>query len=418
MKNLNEIRKQVTPSIKEQRNVNSTAQEILQIVNEHGVRIGANLVIGGSVAKGTWLPGIHDIDCFLRFDYIKYKSKNEQLSDIAEKLLNKCFKNIKRLHGSRDYFQIFYNGFEIEIIPVINISNPKMMLNITDVSPLHFKWLAKKTKTHNLETDTRLAKKFCRGIGVYGAESFIRGLSGHVIEILTVHYGGFQKFIKAISKWDNRVIVDPEGRYIDEKQLMLLMNDSKLVSKLIVVDPIQPERNAAAVLSKENFALLKREARRFISKPSSNFFKEKKITLEQLKSKKTKNRQLIFCIAPNKDTTIDIAGCQIVKQIEYIERLLLSFDFKIVRNNWFWDKNNDALIWFYVDPKILSTEFRHWGPPTNLPEHITAFRKQWKKYDVKTSKGKIYIDLPRKVRTVDDFLKEVKKDPNLDIKIC
>jgi len=410
---IEEIKKIVIPSINEQKLVNSTALEILQIINEQANPIGAKLIIGGSVKKGTWLPGIHDIDCFLQFDYIKYKNKNEDLSNIAEKLLKKCFKNIKRLHGSRDYFQVEYNGFEIEIIPVINITKPELMLNITDVSPLHINWLAKKTKLKNLETDARLSKKFCRGIGVYGAESFIRGLSGHVIEVLTVHYGGFLPFIKAISKWDDRASIDPQGHYTDEKQMMLLMNSSKLVSNLIVVDPIQPERNAAAVLSDEKFQLLKNQANQFLKKPSKSFFIEKHITIEQIKARKTKNKLLLFTAEPEKDTTIDISGCQILKKFEYIERMLNEFDFKIKNQGWYWDKQNQAIFWFYIDPQILSQSFRHAGPPVKLDIHADSFKKQWNKFNVRTAGGKLYVDLPRKVRTIDDFLTELKKDPNL-----
>lgn len=415
---LSQAKQKVIPSKDEHKLVNSVASEVVQIVNEQAVRFGAKLIVGGSVRKGTWLPGIHDIDCFLKFNYIKYKDKGESLSEVAQKILSKSFKRVKRLHGSRDYFQIKYRGFEIEIIPVLDISKPCMMANITDVSPLHFNWLAKKTRSNNLEVDARLAKKFCRGIGVYGAESFIRGLSGHVIEILTVHYGGFTNFIKAICRWGNRVSIDPQGHYIDEKQMMLLMNSSKLVSPLLVVDPIQPERNASAILSQEKFDLLKRKAKLFVKNPSISFFEEKRITLNQLKAKKTKNRLIIFCARPDKTVTIDVAGCKILKQFEYIERMLTNFDFRIVKKDWFWDKENDALLWFYIDPKILSQTFRHGGPPAKLEPHATAFRKQWKKFDVKASQGKLYVDFPRKVRTVDDLLKEIKRDPNIDVRIC
>ena len=431
---LKEVSKSIIPSSNEHNKVIEAANEVVQIVNEKAEKFKAELVIGGSVAKGTWLPGISDIDCFLRFNYIQYKDtdeskirgsakskelvgKSDNLSDIAEKIIKSCFKNYIKLHGSRDYFQTKYYGFDIEIIPVLNITKPDMMKNITDVSPLHFIWLRKRTRQLNLGNEIRIGKKFFKANNLYGAESFIRGISGHVIEVLTINYGGFVNLLKAISKWQDRAIVDPENRYVNEKQMMLLMNESKTMSPLIVVDPIQPERNASAALSKEKFDELKKLAKKFLANPSTAAFKEKTLTADKIKSRKTKNNLLLFSAAPDKTVTIDVAGCKILKQFEYITDILEKFDFKIVKQDWYWDKKNAALLWFYVNPKKLSSDFRHWGPPTELIQHTTAFKKEWKKYKVKQSKGKLYVDFPRKVRTTNDFLAELKKDKNLNIKI-
>jgi tRNA nucleotidyltransferase (CCA-adding enzyme) len=414
---ISQIKKNIVPNKTETQSVNEVSQEIIQIVNEQSEKYGAELLIGGSVAKGTWLPGIHDIDCFLQFNYQKYRNKSESLSDITEKIVKRCFSKYQRLHGSRDYFQTTYQGYEIEIIPVLKIINPKMMKNITDVSPLHFTWLSKKTAKSGLQTDIRLTKQFFKANGLYGAESFIQGFSGHVIEVLIIHYGGFVKLLRHATRWKNTVIIDPESRYTDETQLMLLMNDSKLTSPLIVVDPIQPERNASAALSKEKYEKLKKIALKFLAKPNTNFFVEDKITAEKIRARKSKNKLILLTITPEAETTIDVAGCRILKQFEYITQLIRGFDFKIIRKNWYWDKHSEALLWFYVDPKKLSANFRHFGPPITVTEHAIAFRKQWSKYQVKQTNRKLYVDLPRKVRTVNEFLIELKKEQDLNIKI-
>ena len=49
-------------------------------------KIDANLFVGGSVGKGTCLPGIHDIDYFMRFNLKKYG--DEDISAICESVLN------------------------------------------------------------------------------------------------------------------------------------------------------------------------------------------------------------------------------------------------------------------------------------------------------------------------------------------
>jgi tRNA nucleotidyltransferase (CCA-adding enzyme) len=414
---LKEVSKSIIPTKKESEKVMEIAQEVLQIVNEKAEKFKAELVIGGSVAKGTWLPGIHDIDCFLRFDHIQYKDKSDQLAEITEKIIKNCFSNYKRLHGSRDYFQTNYMGFDIEIIPVLKITKPNMMKNITDVSPLHFIWLRKRTRQLNLGNEIRIAKKFFKANNLYGAESFIRGISGHVIEVMIIHYGSFIKLLKAISKWQDKSIIDPENRYMNEKQMMLLMNESKTVSPLIVVDPIQPERNASAALSKDKFEALKKLSNKFLNNPSPIAFKEKILTADKIKARKSVNKLLLFSAIPDPEVTKDVAGCKILKQFEDITNLIKGFDFKIVKNNWYWDKKSDALIWFYIDPKKLAAQFRHWGPPIKLIEHATAFRKEWKKYKVKEFRGKLYVDLPRKIRTTNDFLVELKQSKDINVKI-
>jgi tRNA nucleotidyltransferase (CCA-adding enzyme) len=414
---ISQIKKNVVPSKNETMKVNEVSQEIIQIINEQAEKYGAELLIGGSVAKGTWLPGIHDIDCFLQFNYQTYSNKSESLSDITEKIVKRCFSKYQRLHGSRDYFQTTYQGYEVEIIPVLKISNPKMMKNITDVSPLHFIWLSKKTAKSQLQTDVRLAKQFFKANGLYGAESFIQGFSGHVIEVLILHYGSFIKLLKQATKWTDTIIIDPESHYTDETQLMILMNDSKLTSPLIVVDPMQPERNASAALSKKKYEKLKKIANKFLAKPNTNFFVEDKITAKKIRMRKSKNKLILLTITPEAETTIDVAGCKILKQFEYITQLITGFDFKIIRKNWYWDKHSEALLWFYVDPKKLSANFRHFGPPITVTEHATAFNKQWSKYTVKQSKGKLYVDLPRKVRTVNKVLAELKNDKTLKVEV-
>ncbi|HME87192.1 MAG TPA: nucleotidyltransferase domain-containing protein, partial [Candidatus Nanoarchaeia archaeon] len=79
-------------------------------------KIKADVVIGGSFAKDTYLDGDHDCDIFVRFDY-SYKEKN--ISDLLQKAL-KPFK-ASRIHGSRDYFQ-FSKSLNYEIVPVLKIT--------------------------------------------------------------------------------------------------------------------------------------------------------------------------------------------------------------------------------------------------------------------------------------------------------
>jgi len=133
-------------------------KEIFEKTNNIVKKINKNFrntkaILGGSGAKGTWLQTF-DADIFVKFNYGKFQHKSEELSDILGKFLRKHFK-VKRLHGSRDYFQIKQGKFTFEIIPILEIKKAEQAKNITDVSPLHSKFVLKHKK---LVDEIRLTK--------------------------------------------------------------------------------------------------------------------------------------------------------------------------------------------------------------------------------------------------------------------
>ena len=49
--------------------------------------------------------------------------------------------------------------------------------------------------------------EFCKVAGVYGAESYIQGFSGYVLELLVINYKGFKGVIRNVAKWKDRTII-------------------------------------------------------------------------------------------------------------------------------------------------------------------------------------------------------------------
>ena len=116
-------------------------------------KIKAKATVGGSMAKDTYLKDDHDCDIFVRFDY-SFKDK-----DISKELATvlKIWKP-DTVHGSRDYYHI-KNELNYEIVPVLDIKNPKDAVNVTDMSPLHVDWVKKHP---GMNDEIRLAKQFCK----------------------------------------------------------------------------------------------------------------------------------------------------------------------------------------------------------------------------------------------------------------
>jgi tRNA nucleotidyltransferase (CCA-adding enzyme) len=72
--------------------------------------------------------------------------------------LKKCFFRIKKIQGSRTYYQVKKGDYIFEIIPVIEIENPEEALNIMDISPLHVNWVNHNAK--NIKDEIRKAKSY------------------------------------------------------------------------------------------------------------------------------------------------------------------------------------------------------------------------------------------------------------------
>ena len=389
MKVLDEIR----PSEEERKNVKKIIDEIFRSIKIKD----AKLELGGSYAKDTFLKGSHDIDVFVKFPYEKYKSK-----DIS-KILDKGIKlRHKKIHGSRDYFQLEKNGYSFEFIPVLDIKDSRQAKNITDVSPLHKKWVTKNLKNYD---DARLMKKFCRARNVYGAESYIKGFSGYAVEILIVYYKSFINAVKSISVWRLPVYIDAGSHYKNKEEAFKRINKSKRENNLVIVDPVQKERNAAAAISREKIEMLVESCRNYLHNPSDEFFIERKISIQDLIVESGRDILMIARIR-NLNGKKDVVGSKVLKVYSYIEKKLGEYEFKVKKSGW--EFNSESMLYYIVKDERLSNMTIHYGPPLEHEDHVSEFRKRYR--NARIINGRISAELKRKVKNPKDFCKEMKKD--------
>ena len=397
------ILKQVLEEIKPEKEDVKEVEEFLKKLNSElkKHKIKANATAGGSYAKDTWLKGDYDVDVFVKFD-LKYK--NEDLS----KMLAKALKRFKPelVHGSRDYFWV-KNKIRFEIVPVLNIKKAEQAQNVTDFSPWHVKWV--NTKGKKYKDDIRLAKKFCKAQGVYGAESYIHGFSGHVVDILVIYHKGFVPLLKAAVKWKPKQIIDYSGKI--GKKAMMILNKSKTTGPLIVIDPVQPDRNAAAAVNQKMFDKFVEAAKKFLKKPSKDFFQAKEIDWEYYK-KKGKVVLIEVNVPKGKE---DPVGAKLLKAYLFIKKKLKDFE-PIPEGGWSWNKEKKKAIFGYIlKKKKLPETYEREGPPIEMREQVKRFKKKHKK--TKTKKKRIIAIIKHKKRTPEEVLKEVFKDKYLKDKV-
>lgn len=395
MELLNKVIVKITPK---DTSVKKEIDEIVSSINKElkKNKIKAIAVIGGSFAKDTHLVDDHDCDIFVKFDY---KHKDKPISDLLQKSL-KSFKP-NRLHGSRDYFQ-FSKKLNYEIVPVLDIKKANQALNVTDVSPLHVSW----TRKHKKGSEIRLAKAFCKSAGIYGAESYIKGFSGHVLDILTIYYGSFMNLLKASQKWKESTVIDVEKYYKNSKDALFEINKSKTQSPLIVVDPIQKERNAAAALSNEKFDIFIKKAKEFLKNPNEKYFERKVLTKNDFKY------AIILDVKPLLGKR-DVVGAKIMKTRDAIKRELENHEFNVKDSGFVWDK--ETFIWFRLKNDKVEPEKVIKGPPLALKEHVAAFKKAHKNSFEKNAR--VFARIKVGYVNAKDLIKDVIKTEEIREKV-
>ncbi len=390
----NLVLEDIKPTKQEEKEVKEASKKI---INKIKIR-DAKVIPGGSGAKGTWLRDDYDVDLYVKFNYKKYKLKD--ISKILGKGLNKKFKKVERLHGSRDYYRIKEDKYTFEIIPILDIKKSEEALNITDLSPFHTKYVGKYKK---LADDIRLAKAFCKSQKVYGAESYIMGFSGYVLEILVIYYGSFINLLKNAVKWKKQEV-------IGDKRAAEKLNISKKHSPLIIIDPVQKDRNAAAALSEKTYNTFIETAKEFLNNPNKEFFEVKEPSHDELKINAGNDILIHLDIIPNQGKE-DVVGAKMVKCFNFIKTKLEENEFEIKEADWHWNKK--ASFWFIIDNKNLEPIKKHYGPPLRFKESVENFKKKWKGYRFKEESGIIYVEIERKFTTPLDLVKDLVKDKNI-----
>jgi len=392
---------EIMPDKAYEKEIMQKANHIVKTINK-GLK-GAKATIGGSAAKGTWLKNF-DADIFVQFSYANHFEKNDQLSTILEAFLKKHF-TISKIHGSRDYFQIKDDHYTFEIIPILKITKASQAKNITDVSPLHARYV---NKHRILNNEIRIAKQFFKAAHVYGAESHIKGFSGYVCELLTIHYGSFQKLIKAIAQWKDPVVIDIENCF-KGKDIFMELNKSKLQSPIVIIDPVQSERNAAAAVSSDAFNAIRKRAQAFLRNPLHAFFEVTATTEEDLKKQYRGLHLYTFRVRPL-ERKADIAGAKLLKSLDYIANILQRNDFQVKAKGMVW--GTDSSILYIVVKNIIVPKTKEYvGPFLSMSNHVAQFKKQHKKTYIKGKR--VMATITRKHTMIDTLIHDIIKDKNL-----
>jgi len=335
--------------------------------------LDAEVRIDGSVAKDTWLSGEADIDIFMR---VPPTLSRDELETTCLRVARKALKGYRIIerYAEHPYVETWVEGTRVNVVPCYRVEKGKWK-SATDRTPFHTEYM-KSHLDENLKDETRLLKKFMKGIGVYGAEIKVSGFSGMLCETLSLFYGTFRNTVTQASDWRRSGTIDVEMYYEGRREEIEQLFDNPLV----VIDPVDRGRNAAAAVSSRRMWEFVAASRAFIQKPSLRFFYPtvpKPFSVKQLRSTMARRGSVLLLIKIGRvDAVVDILWSQLYKTERSLRNLLQESDFEVSKSACWSDEEKCNIILFELIGATLSKSKKHLGPPVSRREESEKFLKK------------------------------------------
>lgn len=249
---LSRVRDRAVPEPAERDRLRTVAVELADRTREAiaDLPVDADVVQVGSTARDTWVSGDRDIDLFVRFDAALDR---EQLEEYGLAVGHAVLPDGHEEYAEHPYVKGTYEGFDVDLVPCHDVETAGDLISAVDRTPFHDAYLSARLD-EGLADDVVLAKAFLKGIGAYGSDLRTEGFSGYLTELLVLELGGFVPLVESARSWHPPVEFDPEGHA-----------ERTFDDPLVVVDPTDPTRNVAAVLSAENLARFQHYARELLA---------------------------------------------------------------------------------------------------------------------------------------------------------
>ena len=381
--------------------IQSKVEEILQ-----SSQIQAEVTLQGSFARDTWISGEADLDIFARF------SPTMEREEWVEKVLPTIRKGLSRYrvierYAEHPFLEFHVENVRVNVVPCYDVKKGEWK-SATDRTPYHTEFM----QTHltpKLRLEARLLKKFAKGIGTYGAEIEVGGFSGMLIDTLALYYQSFMETIKRASSWPRGTLIEtgkPEGIVSPRAR------DSNV--DLVVIDPVDPNRNLAAAVRSDKLWSFVAAGRQFLRFPGSWYFfppKFKPRTKQQFAKRIDDTGREVLAVTFRHPALVpDVLWGQLMK----LERSLLDTmareDFNPLRSALWSDEKEESAILVEADRTTLPAVRLQKGPPVSKGEDSTAFlRKHLSARD--TARGpwiegdRWMVEKKRRISSIREFVK-------------
>jgi tRNA nucleotidyltransferase (CCA-adding enzyme) len=366
------------------------------------------LEVVGSIAKNTDLRNDRDVDIFLLFP--KGTRKEELVSKGLAYAKKAVFPYPWRIgYAEHPYLKAEVEGCDVELVPSFRITDIRERASSVDRSPLHTKYILSKLDERGCD-EVRLLKQFLKRLGVYGAELKIEGFSGYLCELFIVHYGSLVELLKHSSIWHNPAIDIEE--YYTEKGMK-----GKFTTPLVVVDPVDRNRNVAAAVSAISLSKFILASRAFLKKPSRKFFfaDEREFSRKELSEKMgSRGTKFVALVFPAPKVVPDILWPQLRKAASSIVKHLELCEFKLFGCDFWSDEKRRCVILLEFYTHQLPAVRKAIGPAIVYEKDVGSFiRKHRNAVEGPAVEGdKIVAVERRKITNALELVKKIMKNPN------
>jgi tRNA nucleotidyltransferase (CCA-adding enzyme) len=323
----------------------------------------SRVLMGGSFAKGTWLENDTDIDFFVMIEPTVERKEFEELGkSIGYHALRK-YKPYLR-YSEHPYVEGKVDGTRVNIVPCYKVEKNKWK-SAADRSPFHTDFMQDKLN-ENLKSQVRVLKKFLKAVGIYGSQIAVSGFSGYVTEVLILKYGSFEDVLKIFSvlKPNQIISLDPPDENVIQK----------FTSPIIIIDPIDSNRNLGAAISADSVAKFVLASRQFLKNPSTEFMKKYGKSKPKI-IKQIESNLLIIEFKIHKRSP-DILWGQLKRKLTSISKMLSNSRFEIIKKYCYTDEEKRAVFIFMFQFASLPKITVNRGPEVYLRTETDAYMKK------------------------------------------
>jgi len=366
----------VEPRPEQKSHLLALSKKLLRLVQQEcqRSRLGAEATVQGSVAKDTWILSKEEVDIFVSFNPAVTRER-------MEKSIIRMGKSVVRSAGGKPVLRYAEHPFVegrvndilVNIVACYHVPRGSWM-TAADRTPYHTQYIIEKM-SDQVRKETRLLKRFLVGTGLYGAEIRVGGFSGYLSELLAIRYKSFKSTIRAAAKWKPQTIIDIEAHLKSRSEAIKSFPDASL----IVVDPVDPNRNVAAAVTPEKFSEMIMASQTLLEKPRITIFyptqRRMPATTVLLKRVKREHRNLMAVVLKdNRKVSPDVLWGELKRTIKGIHRLLDLKGCGAIRSEPWSDSTTHVLL-FELESLDLPLVYRHPGPPMYVPDAKKFLKK-------------------------------------------
>ncbi|MBI4176073.1 MAG: CCA tRNA nucleotidyltransferase [Candidatus Aenigmarchaeota archaeon] len=371
---LRQVLKKVTPTPREQEEMNHIKGKILSAAGKVLEPLGVGCTMAGSFMRDTWMPHKKEFDLFMLFPKeLKREELERQGLDVGKEIVRRLGGTYLIAYAEHPYVRAKIGGFDVDIVPCYKVDRATEIQSAVDRTPFHNQWILQNLKKE-ASGEVRLLKQFLKNNGLYGSDMKTLAFSGYLCEILIVKYWTFKNLILKTSRW-------VPGEYIDLKEYHKGKPAAFRGHPLVVIDPVDHNRNVAAVLSHENFMRFVMLCRDFCRKPSLAFFfrGKRKVNLAGIRKIAGKRKtQFLLLTFPRPDTLPDILWPQLRRGAHRIKSILEEYEFRVLGWDVWSDEKSICAILLEMEVWGLPNIRKLVGPGIFASGHVKEFTSKYR----------------------------------------